>query len=237
MNITIVYIPEQPRDQVAIHAWDQDGMVRSQKGERALDGRLFRFLLAGQTIDQREVSFKYHFLTEDDRWESDEYVRTIPTRTATSLWTFDYTARCLVLDPDPTAAFPTVTIHVIIQRRYRGGQLFLWSPDGTQQPPTARCSETQRDDTAATSTFVVSLSDWMRDGFHFKLLGSANNFGDFEPERANRVRRPSDGANIWIKSGQVDVRSQPLALVSTSVNFLHPQSMAAPQLHIQDLCR
>jgi hypothetical protein len=119
MNITIVYIPEQPRDQVAIHAWDQDGMVWSQKGERALDGRLFRFLLAGQATDQREVSFKYHFLTEDDRWESDEYVRTIPTSTATSLWTFDYTARCLVQDPGPTAAFPTVTIHVITQRRYR----------------------------------------------------------------------------------------------------------------------
>ena len=72
-----------------------------------------------------------------------------------------------------------------------------------------------RNDAVNTSTFVVPLTDALKSGFHFKLVGAGGQppLSGFEAETANRFWcfwYPSDGPNIWVKSCPVDAQSQPI---------------------------
>jgi 1,4-alpha-glucan branching enzyme len=233
MNITVVYQLATAKDQVFLHAWDQNGLVCHVSGARSDDGRSFQFTINGATQDQRDVSFKYQYPGESQEWERDDFIRTVPTLSATKLWTYDFSARCLTTEPGTTAAFSTVTVHAHTQQRYRHGRLFVWVP-GTAG---FTVDESQRDDATATSTFVVSLDDRLHAGFHFKLIGagSPNDLKDFEPDYSNRVWRPGDGPEVWIKSGQVDLRTKPIALRSVPIDFIYPPELGTPHLHIEDL--
>jgi hypothetical protein len=72
----------------------------------------------------------------------------------------------------------------------------------------------------------------MRPGFHFKLKTAE---GSDEPDRLNRVWRPSDGADIWVKAGQLDLRPHPIELVTETLNLLYPATLAnAPSLNLHD---
>ena len=95
-----------------------------------------------------------------------------------------------------------------------------------------------------TTSFEVPLDEHLRDGFHFKLVGkgSQNDFSDWEPDFSNRVWRPSDGEEVWIKSGQVDVRPEVIAPQNIPIEFIYPPTLAVHQpslgtarLHIEDL--
>ena len=235
MNITVVYQPAAAKDQVFLHAWDQNGLVCHVPGARSQDGQSFRFTITGTTQDQRDVSFKYQYPGESQEWERDDFIRTVPTLAATQLWTYDFSPRCLTSDPGTEAAFPSVTVHAISQRRFLHGGLFVWVP-GTDTSLTVKESPAPGQD-AVTTTFAVPLDDRLRAGFHFKLVGAGqqNDFQDFEPDSCNRVWRPGDGPEIWIKSGQVDVRPQAIALVSIPVDFIYPPALGTPRLHIEDL--
>lgn len=234
MNINVVYQPVTARDQVYLHGWDQNGLVCHVPGARSENGRSFQFTITGATQDQRDVSFKYNYPSESDEWERDDFVRTVPTLSATQLWTYDFSPRCLTTDPGTQAQFPTVTIHAISQRRFLHGRLFVWVP-GTNF--SLMVNETQPGQNPATTTFVVPLDERMRGGFHFKLVGvgSQNDFRDYEPDFSNRVWRPSDGAEVWIKSGQVDLRPQTITILNIPIDFIYPPSLGTPRLHIEDL--
>ena len=87
------------------------------------------------------------------------------------------------------------------------------------------------------STFGVNLAGWMTQGFHLKLVGQPDQNGNrlWEPEASNRVWRPSDGNSLWLKSGQCDVRSQPLSLTSVTLETLMPASLfLLPSLFVED---
>jgi 1,4-alpha-glucan branching enzyme len=106
--------------------------------------------------------------------------------------------------------------------------LFVWTSasDGVKFP------EAQRDDSTRTSSFTVPLADVRRSGFYFKLVDPG---GGLEPDSANRFWQPSDGAEVWIKSGQVDVRSQAIFPLAVDVDFIFPPVLGTPQLHVKDL--
>jgi len=230
MNITVAYQPATAKNQVYLHGWDQNGLVCHVPGMRSNDGLSFQFTITGSTQDQRDVSFKYNYSGQD--WEPDAFIRTVPTLSATRLWTYDFSPRCITTDPGTHAVFPRVTIHAISQRRFLNGRLYVWVP-GTATSLTVAESQPSRD--GVTTTFVVPLDDRLRDGFHFKLIGAGNNFHDFEPDSSNRVWRPSDGPEVWIKSGQVDVRPEAITLLNVPIDFIYPPSLGTPRLHIADL--
>jgi hypothetical protein len=92
--------------------------------------------------------------------------------------------------------------------------------------------ETSRDPETITSTFVVPVRDWMRDGFHFKLKAADDKD---EPDRSIRVWRPRDGGEVWLKSGQVSLREAPLVRVPVEFTLLYPRTFpAAPKLELKD---
>ena len=181
----------EARQEVWLHDWDQNGLVCDAAGMRSADGGSFQFTISSSTQDQREVSFKYRF--EGFDWESDDYIRTVPTTSAKKLWTFDNSARCLTAEPGTQAQFPTVTIHAISRRRFLDSQLYVWVPGPNYSLKVAERQQPRLD--AVTTSFEVRLDEHLRDGFHFKLIGkgSNNDFSDWEPDSSNRVWRPSDG--------------------------------------------
>jgi 1,4-alpha-glucan branching enzyme len=227
MQLLIHYQPAHPRDSVFIHAWEPAGKVWDFEGEKDTSGH-FRFRVPGVNLpDLRDFHFKYRF--PNGTWEPDDYHRQLPTTASQAVWTFDYTPRCLTQAPGTNDDLTQITVHVISLNKYASGQLFLWQP-GTQHKTAI--SQDNRDDASKTSTFTVPLQDWMRQGFHFKLKTAE---GSYEPDRVNRVWRPSDGAEIWVKAGQLDLRTQPLALVTDTLELLYPATLASPPLlNLQD---
>ncbi|HEX4142211.1 MAG TPA: alpha-amylase family glycosyl hydrolase [Pirellulales bacterium] len=192
--------------------------------------------------DPRKLNFKYRSTSSSGQttWEADDFVRQIVSTTVADIWTFAYAARILYQNPLPAGVRfqpgDVLTFRVITQSQYRGGQIFVWNPYDAKKP-TATFAESARDDAAGVSTFSVTLAPWMTDGFHLKLKRSLpDGTVAWEPDASNRVWRPCDGASLWLKSGQCDVRSQPLALTTAPVEALVAASLEpAPTLVIQDV--
>jgi 1,4-alpha-glucan branching enzyme len=226
MQIQIWYTPAVPRSTVFIHAWDQNGGVWDIAGTLAPDGVTWGFSLSGTTSDQRDVSFQYRFA--NNVWEANTFIRTVPSLDATELWTEDYSARCATQAPGAPAAFPTVTINAITEHQFSGGAAYIWIPPNAGAPT----NESSRDNAANISTFVIQLTAALQAGFHFKLVSAA---GAYEPDNAIRFWAPSDGPNIWVKSGEVDVQSTPIKSVQIGVDFFTPLVLGTPNLRLQDL--
>jgi len=232
VQIQIWYSPAAVRSAVFIHAWDQNGKVWDFAGTLSPDGASWGFVLSGTTEDQRDVSFKYRF--DASVWEADSWIRTVPSLDATELWTEDFSPRCATEAPGGPATFASVTVNAISEHRFNGGAVYVWTPPSNGG---TLVHQSARNDAASTSSFVIPLTNALQSGFHFKLVGPGGQppFSDFEPDTANRFWNPSDGANIWVKSGEVDVQSQPIAPVSVGVDFFFPLSLGTPSLRIQDL--
>lgn len=192
--------------------------------------------------DPRALPFKYRSTSSTSGqtvWEADDYVRQLTRVSAKDAWTFEYSRRVLYRDPAGGARFSPgdmLTFTVITRARFRGGQIYAWNPY-VAAGPSAYFGETSRDDAAGTSTFQIRLADWMTDGFHLKLVGrdpSGNTL--WEPNSSNRVWRPCDGAQLWLKSGQCDVRSQPLVLKTAPLQVLVPSNLQpVPTVILQDV--
>lgn len=225
MQIKIWYSPASPRASVTIHSWDQNGQVWDVPGTLQPDGITFTFSLSGTTEDQRDVSFKYRF--NKNQWEDDAWIRTVPTTDVTELWTQDFSARCAIQPPGAPATFPTVTVHAITRQRFNGGAVYVW-PQTT--PPGPLYYRTLRDDATQTSSFAIPLTNTWKAGFYFKLVGPGGTpaFSDFEADSANRFWQPSDGADVWVKSGEPDVQSQPMVPVAVGVDFVFPRAFGPP---------
>jgi hypothetical protein len=236
MPIIIHHKPVDATRTYKLHAWD-GSTTWDLGGAPGADGVDFTL---PDVPDARKVRFMFHSVdpqTHRDAWEKDDFIRRIRLATPAEIWSFDYAARILYQAPAP----PGVTFHpgdvltfnVVTQRRFKGGRLFAWNP---YSPAAGAASfpETSRSD--PVSTFAVPLAAWMTGGFHFKLVGTSPDGKDvWEPDGSNRVWRPCDGSTVWVKSGQVSVRGQPLALTSLPVEVLFPAALgSAPALDLLD---
>jgi 1,4-alpha-glucan branching enzyme len=186
------------------------------------------------------LQFKFHSTdpaTGQTAWEADSFTRRLFLASAAEVWTFESSPRVLYRNPFPTGVVfqpgDVLTFQAVTQKAFRGGQLYVWNPYDPSVPP-AGFAESARDDSSGISTFRVALLPWMTAGFHLKLMKPEGNI--WEPDAGNRVWRPSDGASLWLKSGQCDLRSQPLALTPVALEVLYSAQLAAPpQLVLTDL--
>jgi 1,4-alpha-glucan branching enzyme len=194
--------------------------------------------------DPRKLQFKFHCTspaTGQSTWEADDFTRRLFLTSPAEVWTFESSPRILYQNPFPAGVVfnsgDVLTFQVITQKAFRGGQIYVWNPyDSSVQP--AYFGESARDDANGVSTFRVTLTQWMTSGFNLKLVQPAanNQAAVWEPDASNRVWRPCDGASLWLKSGQCDVRSQPLALTPVALEVLYSASLATPpQLTLNDL--
>ena len=229
MPIIIHHTPVKEGRTYKLHAWDRS-TTWDLPGMPTPGG--FDFTLP-DLPDARKLRFMFHSVdpqTHHDAWEPDDYIRRVRVTAPAEIWSFDYAARILYEAPVPPAATfhpgDTLAFHVVTQQRFKGGRLFAWNPYNPADA-AAYFPEASRSD--PVSVFIVALAPWMTAGFHFKLVGTAPDGKEsWEPEGSNRVWRPCDGSTMWVKSGQVSVRSQPLVLTALPVEVLFPASLGTP---------
>ncbi len=235
MKITVHHKPAASGLTWDMHVWKSawDGNLQwDPHGTPTPDGVDFQL---PDVANPRKLQFKYRSTDADGitAWEPDDFARHIFLAAPAELWTFAFSGRVLYRNPFSAGAVfrpgDTLTFHVITQNRFRGGKLYTWNPYDASGP-SAYFPETSRDDGASLSTFTVSLQSWMTAGFHLKLMqpGSGGAGDIWEPDSANRVWRPCDGASLWLKSGQNDLRSEPLSLKPVGVEVLYPANLAGP---------
>ena len=237
MGIIVHHRPANNSVSWNIHIWQAawDGnMVLDRKG--TTNGNVVDFELP-DSPDPRKLQFKFY----NTVWEPDDYIRRLLLISPTEVWTFDSSPRVLYQNPLPAGVVfnsgDVLTFQVITQSAFRGGQIYVWNPYDPSIPH-ANFAESARDDAHAVSTFRVTLQPWMTSGFNLKLMQPARNSqGEvWEPNASNRVWRPCDGPSLWLKSGQCDVRSQPLALTPTVLEVLYGANLTSPPpLTLRDL--
>jgi 1,4-alpha-glucan branching enzyme len=195
--------------------------------------------------DPRTLQFQYNSTnpaTGQLSWESNNFIRQVFLKAPVEIWTFDFSVRILYQNPFPPGRTfnpgSILTIQVITRSQFKGGKIYAWNPYNPANP-SAYFPQTARDDANNISTFSVTLADWMTSGFHLKLMspGAGPNGTDvWEPDASNRVWRPCDGASLWLKSGENDVRSTPLAPTSFAVQVLYPAALGnTPVLAVTDV--
>ncbi len=214
------------REQVVLHAWDPGGDIRDIAGVTD-DHRHFRFDLEMDTVDPRNIAFKFWFPRQTPVWEPDDYTRHMPAR-AREIWTFDYSARCMTRAPGQGRAPKRVAINALTRARFRGGRLYLWRPGGDERQSIA---ETSRDDASERSLFSIPVEPWMKVGFHFKLVSAD---GCWEPDTSSRVWRPADGKAVWIKSGLVELYAERPKLTKAFFEIFFIRAQGPPRLWMAD---
>lgn len=230
-TLTVELTTFRPHAAVKMHAWDPAGDKRDADGV-SIGDRRYRFTLDMDATDLTRVSFKFWYPGEAPEWEADEFVRQVPFRGPGTAWAAEFSSRCLDTDPGAVAPFAPgsmVTFGAVTARRFAGGMLYAWDPASGLN---ARFPETGRDPARNLSFFGVALADWMASGFHFKLVAPG---GAFEPDASNRFWRPVDGAAVYLKSGQVEVRREVPVAVDVPISVIAPAALAATTaLHVRD---
>jgi 1,4-alpha-glucan branching enzyme len=163
--------------------------------DAGLDAQGFRSFQA--QLDH-QVHALAHCQLHDDGWktkEPDALIRTVP-RTLNhffpnDLWLVEGTQRVLETDP-LTSKLPSVRIHVSLAGKYRGGALFIWTPD----TPPRHLHQSGED--ADGPYYDVQLHGRDQSFFSFKLVSAD---GKHEPDSANRLWVASDGAELWVLPG------------------------------------
>ncbi|HXM23929.1 MAG TPA: alpha-amylase family glycosyl hydrolase [Terriglobales bacterium] len=194
--------------------------------------------------DPRKLQFKFHCTfpaTGLDSWEPHDFIRCLFLVSPSEVWTFESSPRVLYRNPFPAGVSfnpgDVLMFQSITRNAFRGGQLYVWNPYDSRIPH-AYFGESARDDGNGISTFRVTLTPWMTAGFNLKLMqpGVNNQPAVWEPNSSNRVWRPCDGASLWLKSGQCDLRNKPLELTSVALEVLYGANLpSAPQLELNDL--
>ncbi|HEX3045924.1 MAG TPA: alpha-amylase family glycosyl hydrolase [Bacillota bacterium] len=229
MQIIVNYEPELPHEVVFIHVWEPSGLIKDLEGQKQSDGT-FRFLLDIPTADARQIKFKFRYPKEKEPWEDDKWIRRVPTQNGGQIWAFEFATRCAKDNPYTGTAPNKVNIHVLSRSRYAKALLFVWNPHG---PEKDFYKIQKRDETTFINDYEVSLDSWMKEGFHFKLVDENN---QFEAEQFNRVWRTGDGAEVWTKSGHVNLRPNVLKLIPVTVKLIHPKA-EKPELLFEDEIR
>jgi hypothetical protein len=234
--IQVHHSPIDIRSAWSLYSWDASG-YHDSRGIAATPYLNYEF---PPVDDARTLQFKYHTLDVNDGpvWESDAFNRRSRLAQPAQMWTFEQSARVLYEDPFPAEVSfrvgDKITVHLVTQQQFKGGRLHAWNPYVAGNH-TVEFQEISRVD--PVSTFTVTLAAWMTQGFHFVFVGSGpkNDRSCWEPQTANRFWRPCDGSEVWVKSGQVSLRKQPLVLTNLPVELLYPISAgAAPWLAVND---
>jgi len=220
MKLTITFESAVVRKAVVLHAWEPAGRVWDILATPDEQGR-FVFELAVETVDARVIKFKFRFPYEHV-WEPDDLIRRITTRRVSNFWAFDESPRVMIRDPYQERQVSEVTLEMRSARRLAGAKVYAWKPHTSQ---AGWFDQTARDPATELSTFVIPMAGWMRDGFHYRFVTSPS-----EPENLREVLvwRPADGARVFLKSGQVSVRTAPLAAKQITINAIYPANLTAP---------
>ncbi len=229
MSITFHHKPVDPTRAYKIHVWDGRS-TWDLPGTRG--GKVVDFVLT-DVDDLRKLLFMFHSTdprTNQEVWESDDFIRRVRVAAPAEIWSFDSAARILYRDPTPPGATFSpgivLTFQVITQNRFKGGRLYAWNPYDPASP-SAFFPESSRSD--PVSTFKVPLAAWMTSGFNFKLVGNGPDGKDvWEPDSSNRVWTPGDGVLLWVKSGQVSVHHEELTLTNFPLEVLFPAVLGSP---------
>ena len=242
MSLVVHYQPLKSGSLWKLHAWqlawDGNG-VWDPAG--TADGNLVDFQFP-DVPDPRKLNFKFRSVeitTGATTWEQDDFIRQIVNPAATEIWTFPATPRILYRDPNPPGLMFQAGDALKFSVITRAGSAEEAFTPGTRMARRGRRASfpSLRDDAVGVSTFVVTLADWMTEGFHLKLVGpglSDNRL--WEADASNRIWRPCDGNSLWLKSGQCDVRSQPLLLTPLDLEVLVPAALSpAPSLTLTDV--
>jgi 1,4-alpha-glucan branching enzyme len=244
MGIVVHHAPANTGAKWSMYVWQSawDGN-KTQDGPGTAAGATVDFELP-DAGDPRMWQFKFHWTmqaTQLNGWEPDDFIRRIYLVAPHEVWTFEASPRVVYQNPFPAGvafnAGDVLNFQVLTQSAFRGGRLYVWNPYNQSDQPTF-FNESARNDATGVSTFTVPLLSWMTSGFHLKLMRPAhdNQPDVWEPDASNRVWRPCDGAHLYLKSGQCDVRNQPLALTPVAVNVLYSAQLAAPpQFALTDL--
>ncbi len=204
-------------------SWDFAG--NSTHGSPWLD-----FLLQGVRFSRLvEFRFRWNDASGGANWEREELKRRIRIYQAEDVWSFEDSPRLMYMNPFPSgvayAAGAILTVHLITDSVYAGGQLYAWDPYHGSGP--TYIDQTSR--TNDTSVFQFPLQDWMTGGFNFKFVNHAgSDHGRWENDAANRIWRPADGTSVWVVSGQASVRRSEPTPVTFPVEVLFPASLASP---------
>lgn len=240
MPILVHHRPALAATQWNMHVWQSawDGNNEWDRKGTA-NGNVIDFEFP-DVPDARRLQFQFEATAPNTVWEPGDFIRRLSLIAPPEVWTFDSATRVLYQNPfPPGVAFnvgDVLTFQVITQNAFAGGQLYVWTPYDESVPPIY-FPQTARDNVNGVSTFRVVLQPWMTSGFHLKLMQPAagNNPAVWEPNASNRVWRPCDGASLWLKSGQPDVRSEPLALTAVPLEVLYGTNLpSAPNLTLTD---
>jgi 1,4-alpha-glucan branching enzyme len=234
MDLKIHHATSIPSRRYFLHAWIPNGRTWDLKPSKVNDG-LLEFVVPDVPY-VRLLQFK--FRTEDQAgsyWESDDFIRQIRRRDVNEVWTYDASVRIRFDPPGLAVGLPAqLVLHLITASRFRGGAIYAWNPYDPAKPE-AYFPQTARDDAAQTSTFIFPLQPWMANGFHFKCVAAGRATGDWEPDRANKVWRPADGLELWLKSGQVSLRDSVLVPTNAPLELIHPATLSpAPKFIVTD---
>lgn len=226
MKIKIYFQPAQNRDTVFLHSWT-DYVFLDNEGQKLPDGKFLFEIDDSRIAKPSDLKFKYRFSAADKEWESDQWERRIPNDQSTEFYTYDYTARCTDINPQGNEV-DEVVIYAISNNRYYDGSIYLWNPKDNQN--ICVHAATKNSETGVCS-YPITLQSWMKNGFMFKL----RKWGDFEPDKFNRVWTKGDGKAVWIKSGQIELHSKELEIVKFQVDLLHPIKQNNPILAVSDI--
>jgi 1,4-alpha-glucan branching enzyme len=241
MAIVVHHSPANKAATWSLRAWqaDWDG-TKVQDGPGVVAGATIDFELP-YVPDPRTLQFKFHWtipaVQNNQGSEPDDFIRRLYMVAPAEVWTFEASPRVLYQDPSPAGvvfnAGDILTFQVITQNAFGGGQLYVWNPYNSANQATS-FGESARNDATGVSTFQVALQPWMTGGFNLKLMQPAhdNVAALWESNASNRVWRPCDGASLWLKSGQCDVRSQPLSLTPVPVEVMYSAELAAPPIFV-----
>lgn len=158
-------------------------------------------------------------------WELDAHNRLLPRiegdRFPRDVWFMEGISRVLTADPLKAAA-DEAQLHVITQRKYRGGKLFVWTPTGESTELTGTEEDTGM-------RFRVPLSGVRRHLFAFKLIQPN---GRYEDEYANRLWSAADGAVLWTHSDAAEVSSERPVRKQVRVRFRQELEDAQVVMHV-----
>lgn len=143
-----------------------------------------------------------HVQLHTQNWEQKDCAKDIPRtkeyRFPDDLWMSEGATRVVAENPFAGSGRDKVTVHLITAKKYREGQLYIWTPGHA-----GRFVQSSREDEYGP-VYDVALNESERHLFLFKFVDKWNNY---EPDYANRLWVAQDGGEIWAHSQAAAVSS------------------------------
>jgi len=216
-------------------AWDGNN-VWDTKGTPTGDGVNFQL---PDAPDPRKLQFKYHSAdpVTGQSWEADDFTRRLFLKSPSEVWTFESSPRVLYQNPFPAGVVFKPGDRLTFHAKRVPGRATLCLESLRFQCPTSLFWRVGAQRQHIHLPFDPGGVDDHRLQSETDAPPAANNQATvWEPDASNRVWRPCDGAALWLKSGQCDVRSTQLALTPVKLEVLYSASLPTPpQMALQDL--